>query len=78
VRQLVLGSTDALIIQAVISLARSMEIGFVAEGIETEMQRDFLLREGCVAGQGALFSMPLSAEDFARLLTTDTQLPLCS
>jgi diguanylate cyclase (GGDEF)-like protein/PAS domain S-box-containing protein len=74
VRQLVVESTDALIIRAVISLARSMGIGCVAEGIETETQRDFLLREGCRTGQGALFSMPLVAEDFAWLLANNKRL----
>ncbi|MGI3899551.1 MAG: putative bifunctional diguanylate cyclase/phosphodiesterase [Janthinobacterium lividum] len=75
VRKLVVGSTDAMIIRAVISLARSMEIGFVAEGIETDMQREFLEREGCRIGQGYLFSMPLVAEDFAWLLANDVRLP---
>jgi len=68
VRQLVVESTDALIIRAVISLAHGMGIELVAEGIETEMQRDFLVREGCLVGQGALFSMPVGAETFGTLL----------
>jgi len=76
VRKLVVGSNDALIIRAVIALARSMGIAFVAEGIETEMQRDFLQREGCLIGQGYLFSMPLVAEDFAWMLSHHVQLPL--
>jgi len=74
VRQLVVESTDALIIRAIISLARSMGIGCVAEGIETETQRNFLIREGCRTGQGALFSMPLVAEDFAWLLANNKRL----
>jgi diguanylate cyclase (GGDEF)-like protein/PAS domain S-box-containing protein len=76
VRKLVLESTDALIIRAIISLARSMGLAFVAEGIETEMQRDFLEREGCAIGQGYLFSMPLLAEDFAWMLANQVRLPL--
>lgn len=76
VRKLVLESTDALIIRAVISLARSMGVAFVAEGIETEMQRDFLQREGCAIGQGYLFSLPLLPEDFAWMLGNDVRLPL--
>jgi diguanylate cyclase (GGDEF)-like protein/PAS domain S-box-containing protein len=74
VRQLVLESTEALIIRAIISLARGMGIGCVAEGIETEIQRDFLMREGCETGQGALFSMPLVAEDFGWLLANGKRL----
>ena len=76
VRKLVLNSSDALIVRAVNSLARSMGIAFVAEGIETEMQRDFLQSEGCKIGQGYLFSMPLLAEDFAWMLANDVRLPM--
>jgi EAL domain-containing protein (putative c-di-GMP-specific phosphodiesterase class I) len=48
----------------------------VAEGIETTMQRDFLRDEGCEIGQGYVFSMPLSAEDFSRLLERRVRLPV--
>ncbi len=63
-----------MIIRAIISLARGMGIGCVAEGIETEIQREFLVREGCETGQGALFSMPLVAEDFGWLLANGKRL----
>ncbi|UDL94053.1 EAL domain-containing protein [Lichenihabitans sp. PAMC28606] len=76
VRKLVLESTDALIIRAIISLARSMGIGLVAEGIETDMQRSFLQQEGCAVGQGYLFSMPLVAEDFTWMLAHNVSLPM--
>jgi EAL domain-containing protein (putative c-di-GMP-specific phosphodiesterase class I) len=78
VRKLVLDSSDALIIRAIISLARSMGISVVAEGVETEMQREFLQREGCEVAQGYLFSLPLVAEDFAWLLAENVQLPMPS
>jgi EAL domain-containing protein (putative c-di-GMP-specific phosphodiesterase class I) len=68
VRHLVVDSRDATIIHAIIKLAQGLELGVIAEGIETAMQRDFLIAEGCSMGQGALFSMPLPAEDFGRLL----------
>ncbi|MGI4956357.1 MAG: EAL domain-containing protein [Janthinobacterium lividum] len=76
VRKLVVGSSDALIVRAIISLARGMNIDFVAEGVGTEMQRKFLQREGCKIGQGYLFSVPLVAEDFAWLLANKCRLPL--
>ena len=68
VRQLVIDSNDASIIRAIVALSRSLKLDVVAEGIETIMQRDFLLEEGCRVGQGYLLSMPLAAEDFAWLL----------
>lgn len=78
VRKLVAGSSDALIIRAIISLAREMGIRVVAEGVETPMQREFLQREGCEIAQGYLFSMPLVAEDFGWLLASDVTLPLAA
>ena len=76
VRQLVADSNDALIIRAVASLAHSLKLGLVAEGIETSGQRDFLRDQGCPIGQGYFFSLPLAAEDFAWMIENDVVLPL--
>jgi EAL domain-containing protein (putative c-di-GMP-specific phosphodiesterase class I) len=76
VRQLVIGSSDASIIRAMIMLSRSLSLAIVAEGIETAMQHEFLREEGCEIGQGYLFSMPLAAEDFSWLLQQQVTLPL--
>lgn len=78
VRQLVADSSDALIIRAITSLANSLKIGLVAEGIETVEQRDFLSGQGCATGQGYYFSLPLAAEDFAWMIKQKTILPIVS
>jgi EAL domain-containing protein (putative c-di-GMP-specific phosphodiesterase class I) len=78
VRQLVADSSDALIIRAITSLAHSLKIGLVAEGIETIEQRDFLSDQGCTTGQGYYFSLPLAAEDFAWMIKQKTILPIVS
>jgi EAL domain-containing protein (putative c-di-GMP-specific phosphodiesterase class I) len=78
VRQLVAGSSDALIIRAITSLAQSLKIGLVAEGIETVEQRDFLRGQGCTTGQGYFFSLPLAAEDFAWMIKQNSVLPITS
>jgi diguanylate cyclase (GGDEF)-like protein len=78
VRQLVADSSDALIIHAITSLAHSLKIGLVAEGIETIEQRDFLRNQGCTNGQGYFFSLPLAAEDFAWMIKQNTVLPIAS
>lgn len=76
VRKLVIDSNDATIIRAMIALANNLGIQIVAEGIEASLQRDFLLREGCTLGQGYLFSLPLSAEDFGWMLQNKVTLPI--
>jgi EAL domain-containing protein (putative c-di-GMP-specific phosphodiesterase class I) len=78
VRQLVAGSSDALIIRAITSLAQSLKIDLIAEGIETVEQRDFLRDQGCPTGQGYFFSVPLAAEDFAWMIKQNGTLPIVS
>ena len=51
--------TDSAIVRAIISLARSLKLRVVAEGIERPEQRMYLLDQGCAEGQGFLFSKPL-------------------
>jgi EAL domain-containing protein (putative c-di-GMP-specific phosphodiesterase class I) len=55
---------DATIVRTIIEMGRSLDLQVLAEGIETEEQRDFLLLSGCQFGQGRLFGEPVSAEDF--------------
>jgi diguanylate cyclase (GGDEF)-like protein/PAS domain S-box-containing protein len=62
-------SSDIAVCQAITGIARSLALGVVAEGIETEAQRDFLLRLGVPVGQGFLFAPGLPADEFGyRLL----------
>lgn len=60
---------DATITQTIINLANSLDIGLVAEGVETEEQVDFLIERGCVIGQGFLFSRPIPGPEMTALLT---------
>lgn len=56
------------ICRAVISLCRELNMTLVAEGVETEEQRDALLEYGCTIGQGFLFYRPLSIAELTPLL----------
>ena len=59
---------DASIVQAIISLAHSLKLKVVAEGVETPGQLQFLRSLGCDQYQGFHFSPPLPAPEFAALL----------
>ncbi|HEY9163905.1 MAG TPA: EAL domain-containing protein, partial [Magnetovibrio sp.] len=68
VRDLTWDSDDAAIVRSVITLSESLTLNVVAEGIETEEQRKFLLEHNCGTGQGYYYSKPLPAEEFEILL----------
>ena len=64
---------DSMVVNAVIQLAENLKLLVVAEGIETEQQRNYLLRQHCAQGQGYLFSRPVDADQFAELLELNTR-----
>jgi EAL domain-containing protein (putative c-di-GMP-specific phosphodiesterase class I) len=61
VRDVVDDPEDAGIVRAIIALASTLQLRVVAEGVETQVQEDFLLAEGCELAQGYLYSRPLPA-----------------
>ncbi len=56
--------SNSEIAQAIISLSQSLKLEVIAEGVEEEYQKAFLMKNGCDHMQGYLFSKPLAAEDF--------------
>ena len=62
------GCTNAAIVKAIIQMAHSLCLEVIAEGVETEAEKDFLGRYKCDTMQGYLFSPPLPAGDFEQLL----------
>jgi diguanylate cyclase (GGDEF)-like protein/PAS domain S-box-containing protein len=68
VRHIGTKTSDATIIQTIIGMANNLGMEVIAEGVETQEQRDFLEANGCVLFQGYLFSMPVPLEEFNVLL----------
>jgi len=62
------GCTNAAIVKAIIEMAHTLCLEVIAEGVETEAEKDFLWRYECDAMQGYLFSPPVPAADFEQLL----------
>jgi len=68
VRDIVVDGSDLTIVRTIIAMAQSLELEVIAEGVETEEQRQLLLNNGCENFQGYLFSMPVEIRQFELLL----------
>lgn len=64
VRDLEHDSDDAAIVSAIVALGQALGLRIVAEGVETDVQQDFLTQLGCDSLQGYLLGHPLPAERF--------------
>lgn len=73
VRELTIGSDDAAIIKAIISLAHNLQLSVIAEGVETEAQLEFLQRNSCDEIQGYYISRPVAAEALAEQLQQEKE-----
>ncbi len=70
VRDLATDTDDAVIVSTIISMAHSLKLKVIAEGVETAEQLAFLKQQGCDEIQGYYFSKPVSAEEFTKLLSS--------
>ena len=68
IRDITVDPNDAAIVVAIISMAKSLDLIVIAEGIETAGQLTLLRETGCLVGQGYYFSIPASARELEPLL----------
>lgn len=69
-RNVQVGSSEMAIVEAIIVMAHKLGLKVIAEGVETESQRDLLIAAGCDFAQGYLYSKPLPPEEFEKLFQT--------
>ena len=67
-RDITTDPNDASIVQTIIVMAGTLGLSVVAEGVETEVQREFLELRGCTHFQGYLFGRPVPIAQFEELL----------
>lgn len=68
VRNLQPDSNDHALCEAIIVMAHKLDMKVIAEGVETDLQRNLLIAAGCDYGQGYFFSKPVPAHEFDLLL----------
>jgi len=75
VRDIALDPDDAAIVGAIISIAGNLDLGVIAEGVETEPQRAFLAARGCPEMQGFLVAPALPSATFVEMLRRQSSRP---
>ena len=75
IREVTTSPGDAAIALAIISMAHSLKLDVIAEGVETEAQLSYLRRNRCDQMQGFFFSRPLPVAELERLVCEDKRLP---
>jgi diguanylate cyclase (GGDEF)-like protein/PAS domain S-box-containing protein len=73
VRDIAVDSSDRAIVRTIIAMAHSLDLNVIAEGVETEEQRDILKENHCTHYQGYLYSKPVPINEFESLLKTAMQ-----
>ena len=68
VRDILVDANDAAIAKMIIALAGSMGLSVIAEGVETDTQREALAELGCLEYQGYLFGRPMPAQELAEFM----------
>ncbi|MES9969756.1 MAG: EAL domain-containing protein [Candidatus Thiodiazotropha sp.] len=65
---------DASLVKTIVAMASSLNLGLIAEGVETEAQAEFLVQNGCTNLQGYYYARPMTASDMTAWLQRDIQI----
>lgn len=73
VRDITTVKTDMLMVKTILDLGKNFDMDVIAEGVETQLQREMLQASGCTRFQGYLFSKPVPVEEFEAWLLQNRQ-----
>jgi len=76
IRNITENTSNAAITEAIIAMAKNLNLKLIAEGVETEDELSFVCQHQCDGMQGYLFSRPVPVQEFHQLLLTNKRLPL--
>jgi EAL domain-containing protein (putative c-di-GMP-specific phosphodiesterase class I) len=68
VREIEYNENDKQIVRTIISMTQNLDLKVIAEGVETENQKQILLDSGCKRFQGYFFGRPLPVDEFEELI----------
>ncbi|MBU1659325.1 EAL domain-containing protein [bacterium] len=74
VRDLPSDEEDVAITKAIIALTKSLNLQLIAEGVETQEQKEFLINNGCHNIQGFLYAKPMPAQEITKLLNKSNEI----
>lgn len=69
-------ATSGPVLRAIVEMGNALHMNVVAEGIENQWQREYLASIGCRYGQGHLFTAPVEASEFTRMLAAHRPVPI--
>lgn len=69
IKDVMLDNSNAELVKGILSLAKSLNLKVIAEGVEKQQQAVFLEQNGCLLLQGYLFSKPLCSSDFIKMIS---------
>ncbi|MEC7939760.1 MAG: EAL domain-containing protein [Pseudomonadota bacterium] len=72
--QMLDSSEDSEIVRSIVQIAKKLELKVMIEGIESEVQEQFIIDEGCDVGQGYLYGRPMPSQEFEHSLVNQNSL----
>ena len=65
---------DSEIVRSIVQIAKKLDLKVTIEGIESEVQEQFIINEGCDVGQGYLYGRPMPSQEFEHSLINQNYL----